>query len=77
MSYVDDVLTQVRRQDPGQPEFQQAVQEVLTSLRPVVEANESSYRSQALLERLVTPERVVMFRVPWTDDRGQVRVNRG
>ena len=77
MSYVDDILTQVRLQDPGQPEFQQAVQEVLTSLRPVVEANESSYRSQALLERLVTPERVVMFRVPWTDDRGQVRANRG
>ena len=63
--------------NPAQPEFHQAVKEVLESLRVVIEANEDAYRKDALLERLVTPERVVMFRVPWVDDKGQVQVNNG
>ncbi len=63
--------------NPAQPEFHQAVKEVLESLRVVIEANEDVYRKDALLERLVTPERVVMFRVPWVDDKGQVQVNNG
>lgn len=63
--------------NPAQPEFIQAVKEVLESLRVVIEANEEVYKKDALLERLVTPERIVMFRVPWVDDKGQVQVNNG
>ena len=59
------------------PEFHQAVKEVLESLRVVIEANEEKYRKDALLERLVTPERQILFRVPWVDDKGQVQVNNG
>lgn len=77
MSYVDEILTRVTRQNPDQPEFVQAVQEVLSSLRPVIEENEETYRRIALLERLTTPERVVTFRVSWVDDAGQVQVNNG
>ena len=77
MSYVDDILARVAAQNPDQPEFLQAVKEVLESLRVVIEANEEEYRKEALLERLVTPERVIMFRVPWVDDKGQVQVNNG
>ena len=77
MSYIDEVLARVRKQSPGQREFHQAVEEVLLSLRPVVERNEALYRSQALLERLTTPERVIAFSVPWVDDSGQVQLNRG
>ncbi len=77
MSYVDEVFDLVVAKNPAQPEFHQAVKEVLESLRIVIEANEEAYRKDALLERLVTPERVVMFRVPWVDDKGQVQVNNG
>ncbi len=77
MSYVDEVLESVIAKNPAQPEFHQAVKEVLESLRVVIEANEEEYRKEALLERLTTPERIIMFRVPWVDDNGQVQVNNG
>ncbi|MBR4965486.1 MAG: NADP-specific glutamate dehydrogenase [Lachnospiraceae bacterium] len=75
MSYVDEVIAMVVEKNPAQPEFHQAVKEVLESLRVVVEANEEAYRKDALLERIVTPERQLLFRVPWVDDKGQVQVN--
>lgn len=77
MSYVDEVIERVVAQNPAQPEFHQAVREVLESLRPVVEPNEEKFRREALLERLTTPERQILFRVPWVDDKGQVQVNNG
>ncbi len=77
MSYVDEVIEQVVKQNPAEPEFHQAVKEVLESLRVVVDANEEKFRRDALLERLVNPERQIKFRVPWIDDKGQVRVNTG
>ncbi|MBR3974036.1 MAG: NADP-specific glutamate dehydrogenase [Oscillospiraceae bacterium] len=77
MSYVDDILARVAAQNPNEPEFNQTVQEVLESLRPVIEQNEAAYKREALLERITTPERVVMFRVPWVDDQGQAQVNVG
>ncbi len=77
MSYVDEIIDRVVRQNPAQPEFHQAVKEVLESLRPVVEAHEEQYRREALLERITTPERQILFRVPWVDDKGQVQVNNG
>ena len=70
MSYVDEVIEQVVAQNPAEPEFHQAVKEVLESLRAVVEANEEAFRRDALLERLVNPERQFKFRVPWVDDNG-------
>ena len=75
MSYVDEVFQMVVEKNPAQPEFHQAVKEVLESLRVVIEANEEAYKKDALLERLVTPERQLLFRVPWVDDKGQVQVN--
>lgn len=77
MSYVDEVYDRVVKQNPGEGEFHQAVKEVLDSLRIVIDANEAKYRKAALLERLVEPERIISFRVPWVDDSGQVRVNKG
>lgn len=77
MSYVDETLQRVIAQNPSQPEFIQAVEEVLESLRVVIERNEEAYRKDALLERLTTPERAILFRVPWVDDKGQVQVNNG
>lgn len=77
MSYVDEVIKRVERDCPNEPEFHQAVKEVLNSLRPVVDANEALYRREALLERLVIPERHVEFRVSWIDDNGNVQVNTG
>lgn len=77
MSYVDEVIAQVVEKNPAQPEFHQAVKEVMESLRVVVEANEEEFRRNALLERLTNPERQIVFRVPWVDDRGQVQVNTG
>lgn len=77
MSYVDEVIAKVIEQNPAEPEFHQAVKEVLESLRVVIEANEEKYRKDALLERLVNPERQFKFRVPWVDDKGQVHVNTG
>lgn len=77
MSYVDEIYAKVVEQNPGEPEFHQAVKEVLDSLKLVIDANEEKYRKMALLERLVEPERIITFRVPWTDDHGQVQVNKG
>ena len=77
MSYVDQVIEEVIAKNPAEPEFHQAVREVLESLRVVVEANEEQYKKDALLERLVNPERQFKFRVPWVDDNGQVHVNTG
>ena len=77
MSYVDEVIAKVIEKNPAQPEFHQAVKEVLESLKPIVDANEEKYRKEALLERLVEPERQILFRVPWVDDNGQVQVNKG
>ena len=77
MSYVDEVIAIVEAKNPDQPEFLQAVKEVLESLRPIVDANEEKYRYESLLERLVEPDRIVMFRVPWVDDQGKIQVNRG
>lgn len=77
MSYVDEVIEQVVIQNPAEPEFHQAVKEVLESLRVVVDANEEQFRRDALLERLVNPERQIKFRVPWIDDNGRVHVNTG
>ena len=77
MSYVDEVIEKVIAKNPGEPEFHQAVKEVLESIRVVVEQNEEKFRRDALLERLVSPEREIKFRVPWVDDNGQVQVNSG
>ena len=77
MSYVDEVIERIVRENPAEPEFHQAVKEVLESLRPVVEENEEKYRRDAILERLVNPERQIKFRVPWVDDKGQAHVNTG
>ena len=77
MSYVDEIIEQVITKNPGEPEFHQAVREVLESIRPVVDANEEKFRRDALLERLVNPERQIKFRVPWIDDNGNVHVNTG
>ena len=77
MSYVDQVIETVVKKNPSQPEFHQAVKEVLNSLRPIVEQNEELYKREGLLERIVEPERQVIFRVPWVDDKGQVQVNTG
>lgn len=76
MSYVDSVIEQVKTKNANEPEFIQAVTEVLTSLKPVIDAN-PEYEKAGLLERIVEPERVIMFRVPWVDDSGKVQVNRG
>ncbi len=76
MDYIDRVIADVTAKNPHEPEFIQAVTEVLQSLRPAIEAN-PAYEQAALLERLVEPERVIIFRVPWLDDNNQVQVNRG
>ena len=77
MGYVEEVLAKVREKNASEPEFLQAVEEVLTSLKPAIEANEEKYRKEALLERICEPERQLKFRVPWVDDKGQVQVNTG
>ena len=76
MSYVDEVLAELIKKNPGEPEFHQAATEVLNSLKPIIEKDER-YQKAGLLERLVEPERVIMFRVPWVDDAGKVHVNKG
>ena len=76
MSYVDDVLADVKAKNANEPEFIQAVTEVLESLRVVVEGD-PIYQEQSILERIVEPERIIIFRVPWVDDQGNVQVNRG
>ena len=75
-SQVDAFMNQVIAKNPGEPEFHQAVQEVVESIYPVIEAN-PRYQSGKVLERIVEPERVIMFRVPWMDDEGEIHVNRG
>ncbi|MBR5474497.1 MAG: NADP-specific glutamate dehydrogenase [Lachnospiraceae bacterium] len=77
MSYISEIIADVEKRYKHEPEFIQAVTEVLESVAPVVERNETLYRQNALLERMVEPERIVSFRVPWVDDKGQVHVNRG
>lgn len=76
MSYTTDVLELIERRNPSEPEFLQAVREVLESLEPVLDRH-PEYQEQRILERLTEPERVIMFRVPWTDDKGNIHVNRG
>ena len=77
MRYLDRVKAEVEQRYKNEPEFLQAVNEVLESIRPVVEANEAKYEREAILERIVEPERIISFRVPWVDDKGNVQVNRG
>ena len=77
MSYVDEVIASVKKKNAAEPEFIQAVEEVLESIRVVIEADEENYRKLAFLERITEPERIIMFRVPWIDDKGNVQVNRG
>src|SRR5210317_16381 len=73
---MSDILEVIKARDPHEREFQQAVQEVTDSIKPVLDQN-PQYGQAAVLERIVEPERIVTFRVPWTDDQGHVRVNRG
>lgn len=77
MSYVSEVMERVIAKNPGEPEFHQAVKEVLDSLALVIDAHEDEFRKISLLERLTEPERIVSFRVPWVDDQGNVQVNKG
>ncbi len=76
MSYVDEIYERVVAKNPGETEFHQAVKEVLDSLKLVIDANEAEYRKISLLERLVEPERIISFKVPWVDDNGVIQVNK-
>ena len=76
VSYVNEVLNGLIQKNPNEPEFQQAATEVLTTIAPVIEAN-PVYEKNSILERLVEPDRQIIFRVPWTNDKGKVQVNRG
>lgn len=76
MTYVEKVLDNLKKQNPNEPEFHQAATEILTTLAPVIEQH-PEYEKAALLERFVEPERIIMFRVPWVDDKGNVQVNKG
>jgi glutamate dehydrogenase (NADP+) len=76
MSVIQDVIAMVQEKDPGQPEFHQAVKEVMTTLEPTV-AKHPEFVKAKIYERIVVPDRVIMFRVPWVDDRGEVQINRG
>ncbi|MBE5954357.1 MAG: NADP-specific glutamate dehydrogenase [Lachnospiraceae bacterium] len=76
MSYVDEIYERVVAKNPGEAEFHQAVKEVLDSLKLVIDANEAEYRKISLLERLVEPERIISFKVPWVDDNGVIQVNK-
>ena len=77
MRYVEEVLAKVKKQYAAEPEFIQAVEEVLETIAPVIDANEELYRREAILERITTPDRAIIFRSPWVDDNGQVQVNTG
>ncbi len=77
MSYTEEVYERVVAQNPNEPEFHQAVKEVLDSLKVVIDKNEEEYRRLSILERLVEPERIISFKVPWIDDNGTVQVNKG
>ncbi len=76
MSYTEEVYERVVAQNPGEPEFHQAVKEVLDSLKVVIDKNEEEYRKLSILERLVEPERIISFKVPWIDDNGTVQCAR-
>jgi glutamate dehydrogenase (NADP+) len=76
LNYVNDVFETVKKRNPGESEFQQAVKEILDSLVPVFE-QDPKYIDHSILERMIEPERIIQFRVPWTDDNGKVHVNRG
>jgi len=73
---MQDFMKMCEANNPGEPEFLQAVSEVVESVEPVLEKH-PEYRSAKILERMIEPERVIMFRVPWVDDRGEVQINRG
>ncbi|MFA6034262.1 MAG: Glu/Leu/Phe/Val dehydrogenase dimerization domain-containing protein, partial [Myxococcota bacterium] len=75
-TYLSELMSSVKDRNPGEIEFHQAVQEVSESLEPVLEKH-PEYRNARILERMVEPERVVMFRVPWVDDQGDIQINRG
>ena len=77
MTYIEEVYKRVVEQNPNETEFHQAVKEVLDSLKLVIDANEELYRSNSILERLVEPERIISFRVPWVDDNGKLQINKG
>ena len=77
MAYVDEIMERVLARNPGEPEFHQAVREILDSIAPVIARHEADYREHKILERLVEPERSISFRVPWVDDHGKVHINRG
>jgi glutamate dehydrogenase (NADP+) len=77
MSYVEEVYAQLEAKHPHEPEFLEAAKRILDSIAPIVDANEEKYRSVSLLERLVEPERIITFRVPWVDDQGKTQVNLG
>lgn len=77
MEYIDEIIDRVVKNNPSEPEFHQAVKEILESLREVINANEQMYRREGLLERLVEPDRQIKFRVSWIDDKGNVQVNTG
>lgn len=77
MGYIDEIMDLVVKKNPNEPEFQQAVKEVLESLRTIVDENEEQYKREGLLERLIEPDRQIIFRVPWVNDKGQVKVNTG
>ncbi|MBQ4252660.1 MAG: hypothetical protein II704_06410 [Erysipelotrichaceae bacterium] len=77
MSYVKEVYDKLAVKYANEKEFLQAAREVLESIKPAVEANEEAYRRSGVLERLVEPDRIISFRVPWIDDQGKVRVNTG
>ena len=76
MSYVDEIYERVVAKNPGEADFHQEVKEVLDSLKLVIDANEAEYRKISLLERLVEPERIISFKVPWVDDNGVIQVNK-
>ena len=73
---IEEVMTKVIEKNPGESEFHQAVREVVESIMPFIEKN-PKYQIAKILERIVEPERVIMFRVPWLDDKGEIQVNRG
>lgn len=75
-NYIKEIMDYVKNRNPGEPEFHQAVSEVVESLAPFIEKN-PKYKDAKILERMIEPERVIMFRVPWVDDKGEIRVNRG
>ena len=76
MTYIHDTITRLQHSSPAQAEFYQAVEEVLESIGPVLEADDR-YRRHSIIERITEPERQIMFRVPWVDDAGNVQVNKG